>query len=328
MAAGPAYRGACAYPVGSITVPAPNEATAPAAKQATAPPANRAGVPATNRAGVPAARGLTALALAFAALVSLTACTSSPPAERSGGRSTAPAATWSPPPRNAGLDYQLGGAYPPPEGVRAVVRDRAARPAPGLYNVCYVNAFQAQPQETADWPAGALLRDGAGRTVIDEDWDEALLDLRTDSLRRAAARRVGRWIENCARAGYQAVEPDNYDSFTRSHGLLSRSDATAYLTLIAGLAHRHGLAVAQKNTPELASARKRVGLDFAVAEECGAYEECAVYDRAFDGRVLVVEYTRKGLETACRTYAKRLSVVLRDRDVRPEGERGYVRATC
>lgn len=277
---------------------------------------------------------VTALALAAAALISVSACAASedtrtPAAADRGSTAATPSTkSWTLPPRGAGVDYQIGGAYRPAEDVRVVVRDRQARPAKGLYNVCYVNAFQAQPQESENWPADLLLRDGHRRLVIDRDWDEPLLDLRTDALRRRAADRVGRWIEGCARAGYQAVEPDNYDSYTRSHSLLSPSDATAYLGLLTRVAHAHGLAVAQKNTPELASRRTRVGLDFAVAEECGAYEECAVYDRAFDGRVLVVEYTAQGLDRACDAYGDRLSVVRRDLGVRPADARGHVRETC
>ncbi|MBP3076722.1 endo alpha-1,4 polygalactosaminidase [Streptomyces sp. CHA1] len=241
--------------------------------------------------------------------------------------SASPARKPEPPPLDAGLDYQLGGAYRPDDDVQVVVRDHGARPVRGLYNVCYVNAFQAQPGARG-WPEELLLRDARGREVIDEDWDEVLLDLSTDELRRAAAARVGRWIDGCAQRGFDAVEPDNYDSFTRSDGLLDAGDAQAYLALLVERAHSRGLAVAQKNTAELAGDRKRLGLDFAVAEECGQYEECGVYDKAFDGRVLVVEYTEKGLERACEAADGRLSVVLRDRDVLPEDEEGYVRGAC
>ncbi|MCU7705565.1 endo alpha-1,4 polygalactosaminidase [Streptomyces albidoflavus] len=242
-------------------------------------------------------------------------------------KSASPARKPKPPPLDAGLDYQLGGAYRPDDDVQVVVRDHGARPARGLYNVCYVNAFQAQPGARG-WPEELLLRDSDGHEVIDEDWDEVLLDLSTEELRRAAADRVGRWIDGCAQRGFDAVEPDNYDSFTRSDGLLDAADAQAYLALLVERAHSRGLAVAQKNTAELAADRKRLGLDFAVAEECGQYEECGVYDRAFDGHVLVVEYTEKGLERACEAADGRLSVVLRDRDVLPEDEEGYVRGAC
>jgi Glycoside-hydrolase family GH114 len=229
------------------------------------------------------------------------------------------------PPRHAGFDYQIGGAYPPPEGVRIVSRDRSDAPAPGLYTICYVNAFQVQPEERASWPAGLLLRDARGRVVIDGDWHEALLDLRTPAKRERAAERVNRWIDGCAEKGFDAVEPDNYDSYTRSGHLLTAADATAFMALLARHAHARHLAVAQKNTSGLAGARRRAGLDFAVTEECGQYDECGVYAKAFDDRVLDVEYTASGLRSAVAHWGDRLSIVRRDRAVSAPGSEGYVR---
>jgi hypothetical protein len=229
------------------------------------------------------------------------------------------------PPRHAGFDYQIGGAYPPPADVRIVSRDRSGSPAPGLYNICYVNAFQAQPEERASWPAGLLLRDRRGRVVIDRDWNEALLDLRTPAKRERAAERVNRWIDGCAAKGFDAVEPDNYDSYTRSRHLLTAADATAFMALLSRHAHARHLAVAQKNTAGLAGARRRAGLDFAVTEECGQYDECGVYAKAFDDRVLDVEYTASGLRSAVAHWGDRLSIVRRDRAVSAPGSRGYVR---
>ena len=60
-----------------------------------------------------------------------------------------------------------------------VSRDREGSPAPGLYNICYVNGFQAQPSEESFWlddHPELVLRDAAGDPVIDADWDEMLLD--------------------------------------------------------------------------------------------------------------------------------------------------------
>ncbi|MEU1200664.1 endo alpha-1,4 polygalactosaminidase [Streptomyces sp. NPDC005813] len=231
------------------------------------------------------------------------------------------------PPLHAGFDYQIGGAYPPPAGVRVVSRDRAASPAPGLYNVCYVNAFQAQPQERGQWPADLLLRDARGKVVVDEDWDEALLDIRTPAKRERVAERVGRWIDDCADKGFDAVEPDNYDSYTRSRHLLTADDATAFITLLSARAHARHLAIGQKNTVELAGVRARTGLDFAVAEQCGEYDECGEYAKAFHDRVLVVEYTDSGLRKARAGYGDRLSIVRRDVLVSTPDSADYVRRT-
>ncbi len=52
---------------------------------------------------------------------------------------------------NAKFDYQIGRAYDLPKGVKVVSRDREAKPAKNAYNVCYVNAYQTQPQEIHWW---------------------------------------------------------------------------------------------------------------------------------------------------------------------------------
>jgi hypothetical protein len=232
------------------------------------------------------------------------------------------------PPAHAGFDYQLGGAYPPPAGVTVVTRDHDAAPAAGRYDICYVNAFQVQPGAERDWDPDLLLRDDRGRVVYDRDWGEALLDIRTAAERQRIAAVVDGWIDRCAAKGYQAVEPDNYDSYTRSAKLLTPAEAEAYIALLSAHAHADGLAVAQKNTPELSRDRARTGLDFAVAEECGTYDECGAYTAAFGDHVLVVEYTAAGLRKACAGWGGELSVVRRDRDVSPAGSPGYVRRTC
>ncbi|MFI1206653.1 endo alpha-1,4 polygalactosaminidase [Streptomyces sp. NPDC020802] len=271
--------------------------------------------------------GLVRAAAALIALAALASCTSD-------GDDRAPdeARTPSPgavrlPPVHAGFDYQIGGAYPPPSGVRVVARDRGAEPARGLYNICYVNAFQAQPDEQDAWPDDLLLRDEDGEVVIDRDWDEPLLDIGTPDRRKRVAARVNAWIDGCADKGYDAVEPDNYDSYTRSRGLLSADDATSFVRLLSAHAHARGLAIAQKNTVELADRRTRAGLDFAVAEECGAYDECGAYAEAFDDRVVVVEYTDSGLRKARSGFGDRLSIVRRDVMVSTPDSADYVRRT-
>ncbi|MEV6286044.1 endo alpha-1,4 polygalactosaminidase [Kribbella sp. NPDC051770] len=232
------------------------------------------------------------------------------------------------PPPAAGFDYQIGGPYTPPDGVQVVSRDRTAPPAAGLYNVCYVNAFQVQPGERDDWDDDLLLRDANGDLVIDEGWGEPLLDLRTEGQRQRIAAKVNGWIDGCADAEFQAVEPDNYDSYERSKSLLTPEQAKSYLKLLATHAHSRNLAIAQKNTLDLAGDRTEVGLDFAVAEECGQYDECAGYAEAFGDHVLVVEYTDEGLATACAGFRDRLSIVRRDVAVSTPGSGGYVRRTC
>ncbi|GAA2881219.1 hypothetical protein Acy02nite_17030 [Actinoplanes cyaneus] len=245
---------------------------------------------------------------------------------------TAKAGSWTPPPANATFDYQIGGAYTPPAGVTVVSRDSEAAPAAGIYNICYVNAFQAQPGAESWWKTNhpdLLLRDAKGNLVIDEDWDEPMLDFSTEAKRTALTGVVGGWMDQCAAKGYKAVEPDNLDSYTRSKGLLTQTQAIAYATSLATRAHAKGLAVGQKNTADLSSANvKKIGFDFAVAEECAEYDECGAYTASYGNNVIVIEYSRSGFTKACNSFGSRLSIVLRDVDVTTPGSGSYVHEAC
>jgi glycosyl hydrolase family 114 len=238
------------------------------------------------------------------------------------------ASAWAPPPANATFDYQIGAPYTPPAGVTVVSRDHDAAAAPGIYNICYVNAFQAQPDAEDEW-GDLLLRDANGDIVYDEDWGEAILDTGTEAKRTGIAEKVGAWIDGCADRGFQAVEPDNYDSFTRAPDLIDADGNQALVRLLSARAHARGLAIAQKNTAELASRREANGLDFAVVEECGHHDgECGLYTEAFGDHVVVVEYTREGMDRACAGWADELSIVLRDVDVSTPDDEAYVYGTC
>jgi hypothetical protein len=231
-----------------------------------------------------------------------------------------------PPPANAGFDYQIGRPYPPPAGVRVVTRDwREARPAPGAYSICYVNAFQTQPGSA---PARDLV---LRRLGADPGWPgEYLLDISMPRRRARAAAWVRPMLERCARKGYRAVELDNLDSWTRFRDVpFGRRDALAYARRLIRRAHALGLAVAQKNTPQLTRAQvRRTGFDFAVAEECGRYAECGRYLRLYGDRVLAIEYRRRDFRRACAAVGDRISVVLRDRAVTAPGSRTYRYDAC
>jgi hypothetical protein len=242
--------------------------------------------------------------------------------------SSVSAATVTPPPKHVPWDYQIGGAYSLPDGVRVVSRSHEDAAAPGAYNICNFNAFQAQENAEGDWDSDLLLRDANGDVVYDKDWGEAVLDIRTDAKRQRIASKVNVWIDECATKGYKAVEPDNYDTFTRFPDHLTAGQATAFMKLLVAHAHAKGLAVAHKNTLELVSQRESVGLDFAVVEECGVWNECAEFAEAFDNSVLVVEYTAKGHSNACSGWSSTLSIVRRDQNVVAKGMNSHLRETC
>jgi hypothetical protein len=244
-----------------------------------------------------------------------------------------PAAGPALPPAAGGLDYQLGGAYDPPAGVDIVVRDSTEAPAAGLYSICYLNGFQTQPADServlADSPELILTADGI--PVRDENWpDELLFDTGTAETRAGIADRLLPQVTGCAEDGFDAVEIDNLDSYTRSAGLLTAADNLALADLLVAGAHAAGLAIGQKNAADLA-AESAGSFDFAVAEECDRWQECALYTAAYGDHVLAIEYAddlREDFSAACAAPDRPLSMILRDRDLVPAGSAGYVYERC
>jgi hypothetical protein len=231
---------------------------------------------------------------------------------------------------NAGFDYQIGGAYTPPVGVQVVSRDRNSAPAAGIYNICYVNGFQTQPDEDSFWNnqhPDLILKDSSGAPIVDANWGETLLDTSTAEKRAALSNIVGGWIASCASDGFDAVEIDNLDSYSRSQSLLTQANNIAFMQLLSTAAHAHGLAIAQKNSTELLGNASQMGTDFAVAEECNRWGECDAYRSVYGDRVFVIEYRMQDFQKGCSDYPG-LSIVLRDLDVSPPSSSSYVYSGC
>ena len=234
------------------------------------------------------------------------------------------------PPENGQFDYQIGGAYTPPEGVVVVSRDREDNPAPDLYNICYVNGFQGQPGDESWWldqHADLVLHDSNGDPIYDEGWGELILDVTTAAKREALAVIVGGWIEQCAADGFDAVEIDNLDTHSRSDGLIAPSDNVQFMALLSPIAHQAGLAIAQKNSVELLDDADVMGTDFAIAEECARWNECSDYQSVYGNLVFDIEYRDQDFEAACSDYSE-LSIVRRDVDVTAPGSASYVYDAC
>lgn len=279
-----------------------------------------------RRPGKQAAAAALAVALLLGGCAAVTPPEDSPTSPSRDARSL--------PDPHADFDYQLGGAYDPPSGVTVIARDRTAKPAGRGYDICYVNGFQTQPGESAAFakhhPDLLVMHDGT--PLADAGWpDEFLFDTSTPTTRAALADMVGAWISGCRASGFDAVEIDNLDSYTRSEGALRAQDNIALAEEYARLAHREGLAIAQKNAADLSERLRRSGFDFAVSESCAQFAECAIYTAVYDV-VLDIEYTDElgeaGFRAACDDPERPGTTILRDHDLVPPGDDGYHYERC
>ena len=239
-------------------------------------------------------------------------------------------------PSHAIFDYQLGGGYPPAPGIGGVSRDSLDMPAKDMYSICYVNGFQSQPDERMMWlkaHRALLLADEKGWPIVDPNWpDEFILNTATAKSRSQIAAIINRTINICAKKHFVAVEIDNLDSYTRSGGRLTENGALALARLYAVKAHALGLAIAQKNAGDLGKrGRGEVGFDFAVAEECRRFDECALYAHAYGSKVIDIEYTddlRGTIADTCADPQIPFSTIIRDRNLTRPGNATYFFHSC
>jgi hypothetical protein len=239
------------------------------------------------------------------------------------------------PPANGRFDYQIGGDYKPKPSVAIVDRDRTGKPATGVYNICYINAFQTQAENDKWWKKhhdNLLLHKANGHLVEDPGWPgEYLLDTSTSHHRKKLANIEDGWLDGCQHKRFDGVEPDNLDSNTRSHHLLTRANNFDFAKLLIKHAHHDGLAIAQKNDAEHSKEGHSIGFDFAIAEECEVYHECSYYRNAYGNQVYEIEYTDNGRSAytkACEARGAKISVILRDRNVVPKGSKHYHYQAC
>lgn len=233
-------------------------------------------------------------------------------------------------PSGAQFDYQLGGGYEPPEGVSVVVRDATDDPAVGMYSICYLNAFQTQPQTAESWGAAGLLLEVDGRPLADPDWpDEYLLDTGSASTRKAIAARVAQDILQCAKNGFDAVELDNLDSYGRSDGQLTFEDNLELAQMLVKQAHDLGFLVGQKNAAEESSRLRDIGFNFAVAEQCVEFDECSTYTNAYGADVLAIEYLEGFTsDDPCRALDRPTSTIVRDLNLTMPDDPAYRYTAC
>lgn len=246
------------------------------------------------------------------------------------------------PPTSGVFDYQLGGPadHVEQDGASAqldvVVRDAREEPLEGAYSICYVNGFQTQPEDAEFWHdhPDLLLWDG-DEPATDPGWPgELILDPSTADQRAGILDVLGPVIDGCADDGFDAVEVDNLDTWTRFDAI-DEDGARELAGAYADRAHAAGLAIAQKNSAEIsASAHQELGFDFAIAEECGALDECGDYQEVYGEHVLQVEYPAPlehagvDFDEVCTLPDRAPLTILRDRDLLPSGTQGHLYRGC
>jgi hypothetical protein len=169
--------------------------------------------------------------------------------------------------------------------------------ARGIKVVCYMDAGTYEPgrPDSADFPAS--LKGNAVQGWPGELW----LDVRPSGPNYAKLQAIMRArFEVCQSKGFDAVEPDNLDSYQNHPGFsTTAADELAYNEWLASTAHGLGLAIFQKNDLDQIGELEPF-FDGILDEECNQYSECdtlqpyvAAGKPAWDA-----EYTEDGATTA------------------------------
>jgi hypothetical protein len=154
--------------------------------------------------------------------------------------------------------------------------------------ICYldIGAWESYRPDQAEFPSSVLGNVYFG--YPDERWlDIRRLDLLAPILRQR--------FDLCASKGFDAVEPDNLAGYENKTGFpLTAADQLRFNRWVAREVRRRGMSVALKNDP--AQIRQLVdAFDFAVVEECFAYDECEAFSPFVEAgkAVFVAEYEQR-----------------------------------
>lgn len=188
--------------------------------------------------------------------------------------------------------------------------------AQGRKVVCYmsVGSYEDWRDDASQFPPSVLGNDYEG-------WPgEKWLDIRQIDLLAPIMRAR---LDLCKSKGFDAVEPDNMDSYTNETGFeISYEDQLAYNLWLAEEAHQRGLSIGLKNNAEQVADLIN-HYDWALTEDCfdqGWCEEMLPFIQA--GKpVFAAEYTDTDitLDDFCpQAKIMRISAILKDRDLTEE----------
>jgi hypothetical protein len=195
----------------------------------------------------------------------------------------AASASWWAPPKNLSWYWQLSGAVDNSHPAAAYDIDGFDNSAsevsllhsPGKHVICYIDIGTYEPgrPDSKQFPAGLL-----GNGV--QGWPgERWLDVRPSGPFYATLKSImTSRFQMCAAKHFDAVEPDNIDSFDGNDPGFptSASDQATYNEWVAGEVHRLGMAVLQKNDPAQAGQLEPY-FDGVLDEQCNEYSECSAF---------------------------------------------------
>lgn len=157
----------------------------------------------------------------------------------------------------------------------------------GIFVSCYFSAgsWEDWRDDKDDFPSSAI-----GKKL--DGWaGERWVDVRKWQVRKVMKSR----LELASSKGCDGVEPDNVDGWINDTGFpLSESDSVDFLKFLAKKAHDIGLLIGLKNSADSIEEFNLVSdFDFAIVEECYAWDECCKYEAFIaDGKpVFSIEYT-------------------------------------
>jgi hypothetical protein len=231
---------------------------------------------------------------------------------------TSVAARWHPEPTTAAWQWQLQGKIDTSidadvyevDGFEVAAKTVTRLHRLGRRVICYldVGSWENYRPDADRFPKAVLGRAYEG--YPEERWlDIRRIDLLAPILRRR--------FDICRRKGFDAVEPDNVAGYKNRTGFpLTAGDQLRFNRWVAREVHRRGMAVALKNDPD--QVEQLLGsFDFAVVEECFAFDECGKFSPFVEAgkRVLVAEYEEPLAAICAQAERLRLSAIRKDADL-------------
>jgi hypothetical protein len=264
---------------------------------------------------------LATLRATLALVLGATACMAAVPGDSRAATPNAPIDWWKPP-VNTSWQWQLG-ETPIDTSIDAQMIDIdlfdhsaevvSALHAQGRKVVCYISvgSYEDWRPDAADFPESVLGKDYQG-------WPgEKWLDIRQINLLAPMMRAR---LDLCKSKGFDAVEPDNMDSYTNDTGFpLTYDDQLTYNLWLATEAHQRGLSIGLKNNPDQVD-DLLAEYDWALTESCfeqGWCEEMLPFIQVGKA-VFAAEYTDTAItldEFCPQAKTLQISAILKDREL-------------